>query len=59
MTYSSDRLDRIEALLAAVTESNAASNQRLDRIAFTRAEINQSEVLEAAIALWVQQQEGK
>jgi len=32
MTYSSDRLDRIEALLATVAESNAASTQRLDRI---------------------------
>jgi Mg2+ and Co2+ transporter CorA len=32
MTYSSDRLDRIEALLASVAESNAASTQRLDRI---------------------------
>ncbi|WOD37294.1 hypothetical protein [Nodosilinea sp. E11] len=32
MTYSSDRLDRIEALLATVAESNAASTQRLDRV---------------------------
>jgi len=32
MTQSSDRLDRIEALLATVAESNAASTQRLDRI---------------------------
>lgn len=29
------------------------------KVAFTRAEINQSEALEAAIALWVQQQEAK
>jgi hypothetical protein len=30
------------------------------KLAFTRAEINQSEAMEAAIALWVQQQqEGK
>jgi len=29
------------------------------KLAFTRAEINQSEALEAAIALWVKQQEGK
>ncbi|MBD2115244.1 MULTISPECIES: hypothetical protein [Cyanophyceae] len=28
------------------------------KLAFTRAEINQSEAMEAAIALWVQQQEG-
>jgi chromosome segregation ATPase len=32
MTQSTDRLDRIEALLATVAESNAASTQRLDRI---------------------------
>lgn len=32
MTYSSDRLDRIEAILATVAESNAASAVRLDRI---------------------------
>ncbi|MEA5449429.1 hypothetical protein VB780_12670 [Leptolyngbya sp. CCNP1308] len=31
MTYSSDRLDRIEALLATVAESNAASAVRMDR----------------------------
>jgi len=30
------------------------------KLAFTRAEINQSEAMEAALALWVQQQgEGK
>jgi hypothetical protein len=29
------------------------------KIALTRAEINQSEALEAAIALWVQQREAK
>jgi hypothetical protein len=32
MTSSNDRLDRIEALLATVAESNAASIQRLDRV---------------------------
>jgi hypothetical protein len=32
MTYSSDRLDRIEALLATVAESNAASATRMDRV---------------------------
>lgn len=32
MTYSNDRLDRIEALLATIAESNAASTERLDRI---------------------------
>jgi hypothetical protein len=31
MTYSSDRLDRIEALLANVAESNTASAARMDR----------------------------
>ena len=31
MTYSSDRLDRIEALLATVAESNVASAVRMDR----------------------------
>jgi hypothetical protein len=29
------------------------------KVAFTRAEMNQSEAMEAAIALWVQQQGGK
>lgn len=29
------------------------------KIALTRAEMNQSEAMEAAIALWVQQQESK
>ena len=38
MTLSSDRLDRIEALLATVAESNAASTQRLDRIEAIQAE---------------------
>lgn len=32
MTYSGDRLGRIEQLLAQVAESNAASTERLDRI---------------------------
>lgn len=32
MPESSDRLDRVEALLARVAESNAASAERLDRI---------------------------
>ena len=32
MTQSTDRLDRIEALLATVAESNAASATRMDRL---------------------------
>jgi membrane-associated HD superfamily phosphohydrolase len=35
---STDRLDRIEALLATVAESNAASTQRLDRIEAIQSE---------------------
>jgi hypothetical protein len=35
-------------------------NLALDfKVAMTRAEVNQSEAMEAAIALWVQQQQGK
>ena len=51
MTQSTDRLDRIEALLATVAESNAASTARMDRLeanlARTEASLSRTEQVAA------------